>query len=73
MLQDKLRGVSAITVTPFDEDLKIEQGMLEKSLEYLANSGIEVIVPCGNISEFYSLTVEESKRRWLLRIQQPAC
>jgi 4-hydroxy-tetrahydrodipicolinate synthase len=56
----KLNGVSAIPVTPFDEDLKIEQGTLERCLEYVADGGIEVIVPCGNTSEFYSLTVEEA-------------
>lgn len=59
-LKEKLRGINAINVTPFTEDGQIEWEQLKMNIHFLINSGIEVIYPCGNTGEFYSLTLDES-------------
>ena len=50
-----------VTVTPFDERGRINHEGLDSHLEFLLERGVKVIVPCGNTSEFYSLTREEVK------------
>ncbi len=51
----------AINVTPFREDRSVDYDLLERNVEFLVASGLEVVVPCGNTGEFYSLGVEEAK------------
>lgn len=54
--------ISGITVTPFDEKTKqINWDGVKENVEYLIEKGLKVIVPCGNTSEFYALTIEEAK------------
>jgi 4-hydroxy-tetrahydrodipicolinate synthase len=60
-LASRLRTVHAINVTPFREDGDVDYASLEKNVEFLISYGLEVIVPCGNTGEFYSLSVEEAK------------
>ncbi len=60
-LRNKFRGVTVVTVTPFDEGSRIGYDGLASHLEFLLERGVEVIVPCGNTSEFYSLRREEVK------------
>lgn len=60
-LAGRLRTVHAINVTPFREDGGVDYASLEKNVEFLVANGLEVIVPCGNTGEFYSLSVEEAK------------
>lgn len=58
----KLETLSAISITPFDEDSRaIDWAGLESNIKFLIANGAEVIVPCGNTGEFYSLTLEEAK------------
>lgn len=59
-LAGSLRTVHAINVTPFREDGSVDYGPLEKNVEFLVGHGLEVIVPCGNTGEFYSLSVGEA-------------
>jgi 4-hydroxy-tetrahydrodipicolinate synthase len=60
-LAGKLRTVHAINVTPFREDRSVDYASLERNVEFLVTHELEVIVPCGNTGEFYSLSVEEAK------------
>ena len=60
-LARRLRTVHAINVTPFREDGSVDYASLEKNVEFLVAHGLEVIVPCGNTGEFYSLSMEEAK------------
>lgn len=60
-LAGRLRTVHAINVTPFREDGGVDYASLEKNVEFLVAHGLEVIVPCGNTGEFYSLSMEEAK------------
>ncbi|WP_248926190.1 dihydrodipicolinate synthase family protein [Paenibacillus hamazuiensis] len=58
----RLETITAITVTPFDETTKaIDWDGVAANVEFLIVGGAEVIVPCGNTSEFYALTLEEAK------------
>ncbi|PZE21051.1 dihydrodipicolinate synthase family protein [Paenibacillus xerothermodurans] len=58
----KLETITAINITPFDEVTReIDWEGLEQNIEYLVANGAEVIVPCGNTSEFYALTLDEAK------------
>ena len=60
-LAERLRTVHAINVTPFSEDGSVDRASLEKNVEFLLSNGLEVIVPCGNTGEFYSLSLEEAE------------
>ncbi|WP_307720024.1 dihydrodipicolinate synthase family protein [Paenibacillus koleovorans] len=58
----RLETISAIPVTPFHPVTKrIDWAALEQNIHFLLEQGLQVIVPCGNTSEFYSLTLEEAK------------
>ncbi|WP_102348733.1 dihydrodipicolinate synthase family protein [Bacillus sp. Marseille-P3661] len=58
----RLETVCGISITPFYEGSKeINWDGLKENIEFLINNGVEVIVPCGNTSEFYALTPEEAK------------
>jgi len=60
-LAKRLRTVHAINVTPFREDRGVDYDLLERNVEFLIASGLDVIVPCGNTGEFYALSVEEAR------------
>ncbi|MBD1379411.1 dihydrodipicolinate synthase family protein [Metabacillus arenae] len=58
----KFETISGITITPFKKDSKeIDWNGVKDNVEFLIKKGVKVIVPCGNTSEFYSLTIEEAK------------
>ncbi len=61
-LARRLQTISAITITPFDEQLNVDFAELQRNLDYLTRHGMEVVVPCGNTGEFYSLTSEEQRQ-----------
>ena len=62
VLAEKLKTINGITITPFKEGTReIDWQGVEENVEYLIAKGIKVIVPCGNTSEFYALTLEEAK------------
>ncbi|NEU32255.1 dihydrodipicolinate synthase family protein [bacterium LRH843] len=59
----KLETICTINVTPFYKDtLEIDWNGLEENIHFLLKNGAEVIVPNGNTSEFYALTLEEAKQ-----------
>lgn len=55
-------SVVAIPVTPFAIDGSIDFVTYARLLERMIDSGITVVTPNGNTSEFYSLTAEEQRR-----------
>src|SRR5690625_1612075 len=60
---NKLKTVSGISIVPFKKDTKeIDWVGVEDNIEYLINKGVNVIVPCGNTSEFYALTLTEAEQ-----------
>ncbi|RIV18197.1 dihydrodipicolinate synthase family protein [Alicyclobacillaceae bacterium I2511] len=59
---EKLQTISAIHVTPFHPETRaIDWAGLEKNVDFLVTNGAQVVVACGNTSEFYSLTLEEAR------------
>ncbi|MCW2768308.1 MAG: dihydrodipicolinate synthetase [Nocardioides sp.] len=54
-----LAGVAAVAITPFDEDLRIDETGLRAVVEYLDQGGTDTLVVCGGTGEFYALTPEE--------------
>ncbi|UUZ90445.1 dihydrodipicolinate synthase family protein [Paenibacillus sp. P25] len=59
--KQKIKGINAINVTPFDTGLEIDWPSLRSNIAFLLERGIEAVYPCGNTGEFYALTVEEAK------------
>lgn len=53
--------VVAIPVTPFSADGSADFATYRRLLERMIDSGITVVTPNGNTSEFYSLTADEQR------------
>jgi 4-hydroxy-tetrahydrodipicolinate synthase len=60
-IQSRLKGINAINVTPFDNQLEIDWESLKRNVNFLLDRGIQAIYPCGNTGEFYALTLQEAK------------
>lgn len=61
-LYQRLATISAITLTPFHpETREVDWPGVEQNARFLVDNGVKVVVPCGNTSEFYALTLEEAK------------
>jgi 4-hydroxy-tetrahydrodipicolinate synthase len=54
-----LEGVVGITVTPFDENDRVDVGAYARIVTRCVDAGASVFTPNGNTSEFYSLTPDE--------------
>lgn len=61
-LRERLAGVVAIAVTPFDGAGRIDEGPFVRIVERMVDAGIRVVTPNGNTSEYYSLTDAERAR-----------
>lgn len=58
----KLETINGISLTPFDSNTKeIDWSGVEDNIQFLIDKGLKVVVPCGNTSEFYSLSIDEAK------------
>ena len=56
----KLRqGLVAAPFTPFNPDLSLNLGVIERFSSYLASVGVTGVFVCGTTGEFPSLTIEE--------------
>lgn len=61
-LRNRLGRISAIPVCPFEgEDGRIDMEGYRRQVGFLARSGADVVVPCGNTTEFFSMTLDEAK------------
>jgi 4-hydroxy-tetrahydrodipicolinate synthase len=54
-----LHGLWATPVTPFGSNGRVDLDALRRHAAFLAESGVERLVPAGNTGEFSSLTAEE--------------
>ena len=57
-----LRGCGTALVTPFKEDLSIDEDALRKFVEFQVSGGIDFLVPCGTTGESPTLTDSEHRR-----------
>lgn len=56
------KGVFPAIITPFKEDLSLDEEGLRRNIEYLERGGVAGIVPCGTTGESATLTFEEHKK-----------
>ncbi len=56
------KGVFPAIITPFKEDYSLDEEGLKRNIEYLNETGIAGIVPCGTTGESATLTFEEHKK-----------
>jgi 4-hydroxy-tetrahydrodipicolinate synthase len=59
-IKQKLKGINAINVTPFDQQHEVHWQDLERNVNFLMERGMKAIYPCGNTGEFYALTFKEA-------------
>jgi 4-hydroxy-tetrahydrodipicolinate synthase len=55
-------GVLPAIITPFKEDYSLDEEGLRRNIEFLQESGISGIVPCGTTGESATLTFAEHKK-----------
>jgi len=64
-LRQRLSGLVAPIVTPFDDNGAVSLSGLRHVLEFVADAGVTAVIPGDLVGEFFSLTLEE--RRLLLQ------
>jgi 4-hydroxy-tetrahydrodipicolinate synthase len=69
LLRERLAGVVAIPVTPFDDNGAIDEAAFTRVVARMVEGGIRVVTPNGNTSEYYSLTAAEQRRCVDLTVQ----
>lgn len=57
----KLYGVTVPIITPFDEKGEVDLPSLENLAEYIVQSGLHCLYPCGTTGEMLMLSLEERK------------
>ena len=57
-----LKGCGTALVTPFREDLSIDEAALRRLVELQIADGIDFLVPCGTTGESVTLSDEEQRR-----------
>ncbi|HEX5566044.1 MAG TPA: dihydrodipicolinate synthase family protein [Streptomyces sp.] len=67
-----LADVVAITVTPFDEQGRMDADVYRSLIRRLLDAGVRTLTPNGNTSEFYSLSPEERRREVELTMAEVA-
>jgi len=58
-VKDRLRGVAAGLLTPFDEEFGVDHDALAENAEILYDRGIRTFLATANISEYHSLSQAE--------------
>lgn len=68
----EIKGIVVPVVTPFNEDESLNESALRRIVDYLVDSGVHGLFPCGSQGEFFALTTDEKKRVMDVVIQQTA-
>ena len=58
----QFRGVGTALVTPFKPDGALDEGALEKFVDWQITEGVNFLVPCGTTGENPALSVDEHRR-----------
>ena len=58
----RLYGTVVPIITPFDENGEVDVKSLENLTEYIVQSGLQCLYPCGTTGEMCLLSLEEKKR-----------
>lgn len=64
MMKVKLQGIVVPMVTPFksDSSQNVDEGNLRNLVNFLIDSGVHALIPCGGTGESVSLSPEENKQ-----------
>jgi 4-hydroxy-tetrahydrodipicolinate synthase len=57
-----LKGCGTAIVTPFNEDLSVDEGALSRFVDFQISEGIDFLVPCGTTGESVTLSPQEQRR-----------
>jgi 4-hydroxy-tetrahydrodipicolinate synthase len=57
----RLNGILTVTVTPFDNNDRIDFDAYGRLIDHVTTNGVHYIVPCGTTGEYYNLTTDERK------------
>jgi 4-hydroxy-tetrahydrodipicolinate synthase len=60
-ISDTLAQISAIPVTPFLPDGKVDEASLQTVVARIVDAGLDLVVACGNTGEYSSLTPAEAE------------
>lgn len=73
-LQEKLKGVLVVMVTPFREDFELNEEGVKKNTRFLINNGIKrdmgVLIPSGGSGECSVLNKEERKKVFKIVVEE---
>ncbi len=58
----EIRGCGTALVTPFKQDLSLDEPALRRFVQFQVNEGIDFLVPCGTTGETPTLEPEEYRR-----------
>jgi len=59
-IKDDFRSANIVIPTPFTEDgAEVHHDALAEQVEFIREAGTDLYIPCGSLSEYYSLTDEE--------------
>jgi 4-hydroxy-tetrahydrodipicolinate synthase len=61
-MNEKFRGLGVALVTPFKNDLSIDEAALERLIDFQIDEGTNYLVPCGTTGENPALTQAEHRR-----------
>ena len=59
---ERFDGTGVALVTPFDEDLRIDEESLRRLVEYVIEGGVDFLVALGTTAESATLSAEEKAR-----------
>jgi len=68
----EIQGIVVPVVTPFNRDESLNGGGLRVIVDYLVESGVHGLFPCGSQSEFWALSGDEKRRVMDVVIEQNA-
>ncbi len=57
-----LKGCGTAIVTPFNEDLSVDEESLRRFVEFQISEGVDFLVPCGTTGESVTLGSDEQRR-----------
>ncbi len=63
-MSEKLKGIAPIVITPFDDELRLDEESLRRHVEFCVACSATGLVGPANASEFSTLSDDE-RRRWL--------
>ncbi|MEJ5377883.1 MAG: 4-hydroxy-tetrahydrodipicolinate synthase [bacterium] len=71
-MKERIGGIIAAVVTPFDEKEQIDEEAFRAVIERLIQAGVHGLFPVGSQGEFYALEFHEKKRLMELAVEQAA-